>query len=226
MPLPKSFRVLIADDQPVVRRGLRALLETQPGVEICAEARTGLEAVEQAKRTRPDLVILDVAMPELHGLDAIVAMRQELTSTMYLIHSIHLSAELAREALKAGALGYVLKSDGEQDLLTAVEQLRRHQPYFTTRLAVAMAENFVAANGNGHSSNANGNKNGDSPLTERELGVLQMLAEGKSNKEVAAAMNVSVRTIESHRNRIMHKMHFGSFSELVRYAVRNSLVEP
>lgn len=217
----KPYRIVIADDQALVRRGLRALLEGRSGMEICGEARTGAEAVAEAKRTKPDLVILELAMIGIDGLEVIRQIQPECPDTLFLLHTTHLSAGLARDALRIGVMGYVLKSDGEQDLLTAVDQLRRRHPHFTAALSVAMAQNFVGGNGGGSADFG-----AESPLTERELDVLQMLAEGKSNKQVAVAMSVSVRTVESHRNRIMHKMNFGSFSDLVRFAVRNSIVSP
>jgi DNA-binding NarL/FixJ family response regulator len=228
MSLAKPFAVLIADEQDIVRRGLRALLETQRGVEIAGEARTGSEALDLARALKPDMLIIDVTMTEMNGLEVIHTIRQELTEIVCLVHTIHLSERLAREVLRSGAMGYVLKSDGERELITAVEQLRHGRPYFNPQLTAAMAEAFLSLGesplqGEG---NAEGDGQGGFPLTGRELGVLQMLAEGKSNKEVASAMDVSVRTVESHRNRIMHKMNFGSFSDLVRFAVRNSIVEP
>jgi DNA-binding NarL/FixJ family response regulator len=218
----KAYRILIADGQTVVRRGLRSLLEPQYGIEICGEAATGTEAIEQVKTLKPDLVILDLELPEVNGLDATEQIREASPDTEVLVLTIHLTTELAREVLRTGALGYVLKSDTERDLLVAVDQMRRRKPFFTTRLTVEMARSFLRVEGD-----KTGGEEGEvSPLTEREMSVLQMLAEGKSNKEVASALSVSVRTVESHRNRIMHKMNFGSFSELVRYAVRNSLVDP
>jgi DNA-binding NarL/FixJ family response regulator len=220
----KAYRIMLADEQAVVRRGLRSLFDAQSGYEVCTEASGGAEAIEQAKKFKPDLLILDLALPDMNGLDAMEMIRQEAPSVQFLVLTMHLTEELARQALRIGALGYVLKSDAERDLITAVEQVRRKQPFYTARLAVALAENFAmppAAGGNG-----NGHAERESPLTEREINVLQMLAEGKSNKQVAAAMNVSIRTVESHRNRIMHKMNFESFSHLVRFAVRKSLVAP
>ena len=220
----KPYRIMIADEQAVVRRGLRSLFDVQSGFEICTEAASGAEAIELAKKYKPDLLILDLAMPDMNGIEAMETIRRDAPLVQFLVLTMHLTEELARQALRIGALGYVLKSDAERDLLTAVEQVRRKQPFYTARLAVALAENFALPQGAG--GNGNGNGGSESPLTEREVDVLQMLAEGKSNKQVAAAMNVSVRTVESHRNRIMHKMNFGSFSALVRFAVRHSLVEP
>jgi DNA-binding NarL/FixJ family response regulator len=220
----KPYRILVADDHAVVRRGLRSLLESQPGLEVCCEAATGTEAVEMAKAGRPDLMVLDLTMPEMNGLDVTRAVREESPSTAVLVLTVHFSEELAREVLRAGALGYVLKSDADSELLAAIDHVRHNQPFFTSKLAASMAQTFVQ----GPSSGPNGS--GDralsgSPLTTREIEVIQLLAEGKSNKEVAIELGVSTRTIESHRNHIMHKMNFASFSELVRFAVRNNLVE-
>lgn len=222
----KAFRVLIADDQDIVRRGLRALLEAQRGYEICGEASSGPEAIEMAKQLKPDMLIIDVTMKGLNGLEVIHTLRQESPELVGLVHTIHISERLAREVMRSGAMGYVLKSDGERELLTAVEQLRNGRPYFNPQLTATMAETFLSLGEEPIAADGNEDGDGEFPLTERELGVLQMLAEGKCNKEVATAMNVSVRTVESHRNRIMHKMQFGSFSDLVRFAVRHSIVEP
>jgi DNA-binding NarL/FixJ family response regulator len=162
-------------------------------------------------------------MPEMNGLEVTAALREHSPETDVLVLSMHFSEELAREVLRCGALGYMLKSDADNELLEAIDRVRRHQPFFTSKLASAMAQNFVDG-----SSEASVNATGkpSSPLTDRELQVVQLLAEGKSNKEVAGALGVSTRTVESHRNHIMHKMNFASFSELIRFAVRSSLVAP
>lgn len=217
----KSYRVLVVDDHPVVRRGVRAILESQPGIEVCSEASNGLEAMEQVKKAKPDLVVLDLTMPEMNGLEVTTAVREQSPETEVLVLSMHFSDELAREVLRCGALGYVLKSDLDTELLEAVDRVRQHKPFFTSKLAVTMAQNFVAGPPEGDPEGQS-----DSPLTEREIQVVQLLAEGKSNKEVAAALGVSTRTIESHRNHIMRKMNFTSFSDMIRFAVRSSLVAP
>jgi len=218
----KPYRILIADDHSVFRRGLRSLLASQPGVEVCCEASTGVEAVNFVKKGKPNLVILDLTMPEMNGLDAARAVREESPETDVLVLSMHFSEELAREVLRAGALGYVLKSDAERDLLAAVDHIRHRQPFFTAPLAASMMQTFVDPVG----SAAAATKDSGVTLTSREIEILQALAEGKSNKQAAAALNVSTRTVESHRNHIMRKMGFASFSDLVRFAVRNNLVEP
>lgn len=217
----KPYRVLLADDHPVVRRGLRAILETQRDIEVCGEAADGREAVDLARRVKPDLVLLDLTMPEMNGLEVTTALREHLPETDVLVLSMHFSEELAREVLRCGALGYMLKSDADNELLEAIDRVRRHQPFFTSKLASAMAQNFVDG-----SSEASVSGKPTSSLTDRELQVVKLLAEGKSNKEVAGALGVSTRTVESHRNHVMHKMNFASFSELIRFAVRSSLVAP
>ena len=217
-----GYRILVVDDHDVVRRGVRALLESQSGVEACAEAANGLEALEHIKKNKTDLVVLDLTMPEMNGLDAARAIRQTSPETEVLILSMHFSEEIAREVLRVGARGYVLKSDANSELIAAVQRLRQGKPFFTTRLAASMADIFVHGPSD---SNANGLLPGV-PLTTREVEIVQLLAEGKSNKEAAAALGVSTRTVESHRNHIMRKMGFTSFSELIRFAVRNNLVEP
>jgi DNA-binding NarL/FixJ family response regulator len=221
----KPYRILIADDHAVVRMGLRALLASQPGIEVCGEATSGVEAVEYVKRDKPDLVLLDLTMPEMNGLEVARALRQESPTTNILVLTMHFSEEIAREVLRSGAIGYVLKSDADTELLSAVDHARQGQPFFTSKLARSMAENFVQ----GGSSEAESAEQGGLPensLTAREVQVITLLADGKSNKAVAGQLGVSTRTVESHRNHIMRKMNFTSFSELIRFAIRNNLVSP
>jgi DNA-binding NarL/FixJ family response regulator len=220
-PAGKPYRVLVVDDHAVVRRGVRSLLGSQPGIEVCGEASTGVEALEHVKRGKPDLVILDLTMPDMNGLETARAVKDASPETEVIVLTMHFSDELAREVLRTGAIGYVLKSDADAELLAAVDHARHHQLFFTSQLALTMAQNFVGGEGEGGQEDGAG-----SPLTPREIEVVQLLAEGKSNKEVAAALNVSTRTIESHRNHVMTKMKFASFSDLVRFAVRSNLVEP
>jgi DNA-binding NarL/FixJ family response regulator len=215
----KGYRVLIADDHPVVRQGLRRLLEPQPGVEVCCEATTGTEALDLVKKGKPDLVVLDLTMPELNGLEAAREIHEVSPQTKILILSIHFSKEIAQEALRSGARLYILKSDADSDLVSAIEHLRQGKPLFTSRLAASMADSFL------HGRTAEETALPKVPLTNREVEIVQLLSEGKSNKEVASMLGVSTRTVESHRNHIMHKMSFESFSDLVHFAIRNSLIE-
>lgn len=190
----KNYRVLVADDHDVVRRGVRALLEGQPGVEVCCEAATGVEAVEHVKKTKPDLVVLDLTMPDMNGLEAARVIRETSPETEVLILSMHFSEEIAREVLRIGARGYLLKTDANTELLAAVQRLRQGKTFFTSRLTASMADSFI----HGSSDPNSMNPIPGSPLTTREVEIVQLLAEGKSNKEVAAALGVSTRTIESH----------------------------
>jgi len=211
-----AYRVMIVDDHPVVRLGLSALLKSQPGVEVICEATTGPQAIEEAKRCKPELIILDLTLPEVNGLEVLEEIRQLLPETEVIILTMHFSEEIAREALRLGAIGYVLKSDADTELLAAVDNARLHQPFFTARLALKLAQNFVSPGPGGQ---------GEVTLTPRETEVVQLLAEGQSNKQVASQLKVSTRTIESHRHHIMKKMNFTSFSDLVKFAVRKNLVD-
>lgn len=214
-------RVLLVDDHAVVRRGLRALLEAESGYEVCGEASTGREGVEKAKQLKPDVVILDISMPELNGLDATRQILKEAPRTEVLILTMHHSEEAAREVLQAGARGYVLKSDADTDLVAAVNALRQHKPFLTSRVAKFVLESYV----HGGPQSGNHDLSSDS-LTPREREIVQLLAEGKSNKQVAVALEISTRTVETHRANIMRKLGLQSLSDLVRYAIRNRLVEP
>jgi DNA-binding NarL/FixJ family response regulator len=215
----RPYRVLVADDHALMRRGIRAIIASQPGIEVCCEASTGLEAMRQVRKEKPDLVLLDLTMPEMNGLEVTRAIREEFPETHVLVLTIHFSEELARQVFRAGALGYVLKSDPESDLMAAIDHVRHRKPFFTSQLAASMMQSFVQSDKEGVVSDE------CLPLTPREIEVVQLLAEGNSNKAVADALSVSTRTVESHRNHIMHKMNFASFSELVKFAVRHNLVE-
>ncbi|MBI4454998.1 MAG: response regulator transcription factor [Acidobacteria bacterium] len=218
--MPK-MRILIADDHEVVRRGFRSLLETRPEWEVCAEAVTGREAVEKATQHNPDVVVMDISMPELNGLEATRQIVKALPKVEVLILTMHDSEELVREVLDAGARGYVLKSDAGRDLVAAVDAVRRHKPFFTSRVSEIVLDGYLKRN-------SHTGKEGIrlSRLTPREREIVQLLAEGKSNKEVAVALNISVKTAETHRANVMNKLGLHSVTELVRYAVRNKIVEP
>jgi DNA-binding NarL/FixJ family response regulator len=216
----KSVSILIADDHAVVRRGLRALLGTQRGWSVCAEATDGRMAVEKAGEHQPDIVILDIGMPELSGLDAMVKIRDIAPQTRILVLTMHGSEEWIQSCLSAGAQGYVLKSDAERNLISAVEALARHETFFTTG-AINVLHDDAPEN-----SNMVGDGLIAERLTNRENEIAQLLAEGKSNKEVGARLGISTRTVESHRAAIMSKLQLRSVSELVRYAIRRRMIEP
>ena len=213
-------RILLADDHDVVRRGLRGLLEAQFGWEVCAEARTGREAIALAARTRPDVAVLDLAMPDLNGLEATRRIRRERPETEILVFTMHESDQLVREALAAGARGYLLKSDAAERLVDAVAALAQHRPFFTAKVSETLLESFLARQDAGDDGASAG------ALTTREREIVQLLAEGWGNKEVATALAISVKTVETHRAAIMRKLGLHSMAELVRYAVRNRFVEP
>lgn len=223
MAAKQPYRILIADDHAIVRRGLRALLASQPGIEVCSEASSGAEALDHLKKEKPDLMVLDLTMPEMNGLEVARVAKEESPTTDILVLSMHFSEEIAREVLRCGAIGYVLKSDADTELLAAVDHARHRQPFFTGQLAISMAESFMQAPPDPEvpiTKELEG-----TPLTGREIQVIQLLADGKSNKQVADALGVSTRTVESHRNHIMRKMNFTSFSDLIRFAVRTNLIQ-
>jgi DNA-binding NarL/FixJ family response regulator len=223
MVATKPYRVLIADDHAIVRRGLRAALAGRPGIEVCCEASNGREAVELVKKGKPDLVVLDLTMPEMDGLEAARTIHKQSPDTVILVLTMHFSREIAREVLRSGARGYILKSDADADLAVAIEQLRRGQPVITGKLATAMVESFVSSE---NLVDATSGPQTGVRLTQREMEIIKFLAQGKSNKEIAINLVLSTRTIESHRHHIMRKMRFCSLSDLVRFAIRQGLVEP
>lgn len=218
----RPLRILVADDHDLMRRGLKALLESRPGWTVCAEAQTGREAVTKAAELKPDIVIVDITMPELNGVEAARRILKESPNTEVLVLSVHYSDQLIRDILDAGVRGYIVKSDSDRDLLVAVEALANHKPFFTPRATELILSNF---NNKGASPAEMTEWIGDR-LTSREREIVQLLSEGKSSKEVAAALSISVKTAETHRANIMRKLEIHSVSELVRYAVRNQIIEP
>jgi len=226
MKTGQTYRILLADDHSVFRRGLKTLIESQEGLAVCAEASNGREAVALAKETRPHMAILDITMPDMDGLAATRDIRQSSPATEVLILSMHESERMVLEALRAGACGYVVKSDAEHELLAAIDDVRHHKPHLTGQLAGSMLRAIVNTEKDGETGKLAEWPLIDAPLTARQIEIVKLLAGGKSNKEIAASLNVSARTVESHRYQIMHKMNFASLSDLVRFAVRSNLVEP
>jgi len=210
-------RILIVDDHDVVRRGLRGLLAAQAGWEVCAEAGSGDEAVAQAAAHRPHVAIVDAMMPGMDGLTATRRIRERAPDTEVCVFTMHETEELVSDVLAAGARGYVLKSDPSRLLLAAVEALARHCSFLTPSLSDALVSRFGRRSGRGPA--------GVSPLTTREREVVRLLAVGRGNKEIGSVLGISVKTVESHRANIMRKLELDTIVDLVRYAVRNRLVE-
>jgi DNA-binding NarL/FixJ family response regulator len=216
----RPIQILLADDHEVVRKGLRALLESQPGWKVVAEATDGREAVEKARDMHPDVAIVDIGMPSLNGLEATRQIVKKAPRTRVLVLTMHDTNPLIQQVVKAGARGYVLKSDVASDLVSAVEALCRDQTFFTSKVSQIILDRYV-----GKAEGAEGSPDPDSPLTPREREVVQLLAEGKSSKEVAAVLGISVKTAETHRINLMRKLDCHSVAEVVRYAVRNLIAE-
>lgn len=212
------LRILIADDHAVVRTGLRTMVESQAGWEVCAEASDGREAIEKASKLKPDVAVLDIGVPLLNGVDVTRRIRTLSPETEILILTMHESDDLVQQVVEAGARGYILKDDADRILIAAIDALRQHKPYFSTRVSsVVKPEDFSADPGNT-------TRPSRSRLTPREREILQLLAEGKSNKDVASLLGISVNTAEAHRANIMLKLDLHTVAELVLYAIRNNII--
>jgi two-component system, NarL family, response regulator NreC len=207
----RPLRILIADDHEVVREGMRALIEHEPGWKVCGIAINGQEAVDTAKKLKPDVVVLDMTMPELDGLEALRQIKRALPNTEVVILSAHYSEEVIEQLFSAGAKSYIQKSDAGQQLVTAIKSLAEHKPFFTAEVAEVLFAKFSSL--------------GPHELTTREREIVRLLAGGGSNKEIAIALGISLRTAETHRANIMHKLGTDSVASLVRYAIRNHIIE-
>lgn len=213
------IRILIADDHEVVRKGLIAVLSQRSDWEVCGEASDGREAVRLATNFQPQVAILDLSMPGLNGLEATRQIRHDAPQTEILVFSMYEDEQFVHDVLAAGARGYLLKSDVATQLITAVETVARHKPYFTSDIAEKVLAGFLKLNTGGESAERG-------ILTAREREIVQLLAESKSNKEVADVLNISVKTVQTHRATIMRKLGIGTIVDLVHYAIRNKLVAP
>lgn len=214
-------RILIADDHELIRKGLKTVLQSHPGWVVCGEAATGREAVEKARELRPGIVIMDLTMPELNGLEATRQICHNLPETQVLILTVHHSEQLVHEVLGAGARGYLLKSDAGDAVSDAVEALSRGKPYFTPNVSDVLLASYL------HPDRGGGSRTGvTQALTPREHEIVHLIAEGKSSKEVAVVLGISEATAETHRANLMRKLDVHSVSEIVRYAIRNRLIEP
>jgi DNA-binding NarL/FixJ family response regulator len=217
--VPK-LRLVVADDHALMRRGICDLLQAEPGWEVVAQAVNGREAVDAVARTRPDILVIDLAMPELNGLTAAREILRSFPRVEIVLLTMHNTDQTIREVLECGARGYVLKSDAEQDLVAAVKAVAQGKPFFTPSVAEVVLKGYLRHHARPETPERM------QELTTREREVVQLLAEGKGNKEVAVAMKVSVKTVEAHRSNINRKLSIRSTSELVRYAVRNAIVAP
>jgi DNA-binding NarL/FixJ family response regulator len=209
-------RILIADDHEIVRVGLRGILEARPGWKVVAEAADGKEAITKALASKPDIVIMDYCLPIMNGVEATRQIRARLPNTEIMIFTVHDSEALVGELLQAGARAYLLKSEASQFLIAAVESLVNHKPFFTGRVSEHLLDACLASYA----------RRGDGALSPRERMIVQLIAEGHGNKEIAGILNLSVKTVESHRATAMRKLKITSTAGIVRYAVRNNLVEP
>jgi two-component system response regulator NreC len=214
------LRILIADDHDVMREGTRAVIERQPGWEICGLVGTGREAVGQAILLQPDIVIMDMTMPELNGLDAAIQIKRRLPATEILMFTGHETDELIREAFQAGVKSFILKSEAHTYLVEAIESLSRHKPYFTSKVSEILFADIL-----NRSEGASGANQPGQRLSPREREIVQLLAEGKTNKEVGDVLGISVRTAETHRASVLRKLNLDSVASLVRYAIRNKIIE-
>jgi two-component system response regulator NreC len=213
-----SLRILIADDHEVVREGVRVLLEHEAGWEVCGMAKNGQEAVEAAKKLQPQVVILDMTMPELDGLEALRQIKHASPNTEVLIFSAHHSERVIEELFRAGAKSYIQKSDVSRHLIAAIKSLAEHKPFFTPEVSEILFAKFF-------SSGPKKQSLGEHSLTPRERDIVRLLAEGCSNKEIASSLGISIRTAETHRATLMRKLSITSLAALVRYAIRNNIIE-
>ena len=211
----RMTRILIADDHEVVRSGVRGLIGQRAGWSVVAEAADGEEAIDRCVTTKPDVAILDYSLPRVTGVQATRQILAQVPTVEVLIFTLHDSEMLMRDAFNAGARGYLLKTDPAQNLLVAIEALAAHRPYFTGKVSEALLATFLT-----------NSPQVDRILTNREQAVVQLVAEGHSNKEIAQVLSISVKTVETHRAAVMRKLEIRSTAEMVRYAVRNKLVGP
>ena len=210
-------RIILADDHEAIRLGVRSALSVLPDWRVVGEAATGREALELARSVRPDIAIIDYSLPMMNGLELTRAIKKELPRTEVLIFTMHDREDVLAELLSAGARGYLLKSDASKHLISAVEALAMRRPYCSGNVSQTLLDRFIES----ASKNSNG-----TALTPREREIVQLIAEGRLNKEVAAILGLSIKTVETHRAAAMHKLDLKTTADLVRYAVRNNIIEP
>jgi two-component system response regulator NreC len=210
------LRILVADDHDFIRQGTCAVLERQPGWEVCGLASNGRQAVAQATQLKPDIVVMDMTMPELNGVDAALQIKRELPDTEIVLLSAHQSEEVIRSAFQAGVKSFIFKTEAHQLLVESVQALARHQVFLTPGVSAVLLADVIDFD----------QGKGGKRLSAREREIVQLVAEGKTNNEVADALGITVRTAENHRASIMRKLGADSVADLVRYAIRNKLIEP
>jgi two-component system response regulator NreC len=216
----KTVRVLVADDHEVVLEGVRALIERQPDLEVLGLATTGREAVDLARKTKPDVVVLDITMPELDGLDAIRQIRKALPDTEVVVFSAHPSEDMIEEVFDAGAKSYIEKTEASRDLVAAIRSLAEHKPFFTSQTSQTLFAKFLVPGAKKQPAQA------EPKLTAREREIVRLLAQSSSNKDMAKTLGISIRTVETHRATLMHKLGVHSVAGVVRYAIRHHIIEP
>lgn len=215
----RRLKILVADDHEVMRTGVRALIEQEPGWQVCGTATNGQEAVDAARKLKPDVVILDMTMPELDGLEALREIKRALPNTEVVIFSAHHSEEVIGQLFEAGAKSYIQKSDASRHLVTAIKSIADHKPFFTSEISQVLFAKFL-------SGSAGKKQNGqENTVTSRERDVVRLLVGGNSNKEVANCLGISIRTAETHRATLMRKLGLESLAALVRYAIRNNIID-
>lgn len=218
MVLPTKTRAVVIDDHAIVVHGLTEILKSEPNIEVCGEASNGHDAIEIVRKIRPDLALTDLTLSDMEGTEIVEAIREASPETAILVLTMHSAEELVRAALRAGAHGYVVKSEAATELIAAVRSVQRKQLYLTPQMQEVLIGAFV-----NRGSTAEGELPPARHLSSRETEIVQLLVEGRSNKQVAATLGLSLRTVESHRYHIMRKMHFSSFSDLVRFALRERI---
>jgi DNA-binding NarL/FixJ family response regulator len=216
----KTVNILIADDHELIRDGIKVRLEKQPGWRVCAEANDGRQAVKLAIQLKPDVVVMDIGMAELNGIEATRQIRKACPQIEVLILTLQESETLIGEVLAAGARGFILKTDAARFIKGAIEALLEHKTFFTGKVANLVLKGFLDPK-----AAFNPGLSASNRLTSREREIVQLLAEGKTSKEVATSLGVSIRTAEAHRANLLRKLNLDSVAELVRYAIRNKIIE-
>jgi DNA-binding NarL/FixJ family response regulator len=216
----RPTRILLVDDHEIVRRGLRSLLQARPDWEICGEAKDGLSAVALARELRPNVVVIDISMPRMNGLEALIRIRKSVPDAAVIMLTVHDNEEMISRAIVAGAIACVSKTDEPRHLIAAIEAAVENRPYFTSDACGIMLDRVLAAS----RSTAGGRS--ESALTAREREIVRLLAEGLTNKKIAALLDLAVPTVQGYRTKIMRKLGVDSLADVVRYAIRTEMIEP